>query len=204
MATTFPRTIKPARFSMPVFAGGPLVSISHSGKVNTRTTLQVGRVWEEFFNFKFDGDGKEFVALLNNYFNRATSLDVAHQSFLTTLGAGGGTPLVNGASQTGSSIVTNGWPNTTLVLKAGDLITFATGPTLVYDVTADGTSDGSGNLTLSISPNIPSGSSPGNNDAITITASVVFRAKILERPRIPLAKADEWIAGLRVAFQETP
>ncbi len=203
MATTFPRTIKPARFSMPVFAGGPLVSVSHSGKVNTRTTLQVGRVWEEFFNFKFDEDGKEFVALLNNYWNRATSLDVAHQSFLTTLGAGGGTPLVNGASQTGASIVTNGWPNDTLVLKAGDVVQFA-GVTLVYDVTADVTSDGSGNATIPISPNIFSGGSPTNGGAVTITASVVFRAKILERPRIPLAKADEWIAGLRVAFVETP
>ena len=203
MATTFPRTIKPARVSMPVFAGGPLISVGHSGKVNTRTTLQVGRVWEEFFNFKFDEDGKEFVALLNNYWNRATALDVAHQSFLTTLGAGGGTPVVNGADQTGASIVTNGWPNDTTVLKAGDLVQFA-GITLVYDSTGDVLSDGSGNATIPISPNIFSGGSPANAAAITITASVLFRAKILERPRIPLAKADEWIAGLRVAFVETP
>ena len=188
---------------MPVFAGGPLVSVGHSGKVNTRTTLQVGRVWEEFFNFKFDEDGKEFVALLNNFWNRATSLDVAHQSFLTTLGGGGGTPLVNGADQTGSSVVTNGWLNDTLVLKAGDLVQFA-GVTLAYDVLADLTTDGSGNGTISIGPNIFAGGSPTNGGAVTITASVVFRAKILERPRIPLAKADEWIAGLRVAFVETP
>jgi hypothetical protein len=188
---------------MPVFVGGPLVSVAHSGVVNTRTTLKVGRAWEEFFNFKFDEDGKEFVAQLNNYWNRATSLDVVHQSFLTTLGAGGGTPLVNGASQTGSSIITDGWPDSTVVLKAGDLVQFAS-ITLVYDVTADVTSDGSGNATIPISPNIFSGGSPANNAAITITASVLFRAKILERPRIPVAKADEWLAGLRVAFLETP
>ena len=203
MATTFPRTIKPQSVTMPVFPGG-LVSVSNSGKVNTRTTLQVGRVWEEFFAFKVDENGHEFLALINNFYNRQTSLDVAHQMFVATLGAGGGTPLVNGATQTGSTIVTDGWPNSTLVLKAGDLVTFATGPTLVYDVTADGTSDGSGDLTLSISPNIFSGSSPGNNNAITITASVVFRAKIREQPRIPKAKADEWINGLRLVFRETP
>lgn len=203
MATTFPRVIKPQRVTMPIFPGG-LVSVSHSGKVNTRTTLQVGRTWEEFFAFKVDEDGHQFLAEINNFYNRQTSLDVAHQMFVATLGAGGGTPLVNGASQTGSSIITDGWPNTTLVLKAGDLVTFAAGPTLVYDVLTDGTSDGSGNLTISISPNISAGGSPGNNDAITITASVVFRAKILERPRIPPAKADEWIAGLRLVFRETP
>ncbi len=203
MATTFPRTIKPNKVTVPVFPGG-LVSVGHSGKVNTRTTLQVGRIWEEFFAFKVDENGHEFLALINNFFNRQTSLDVAHQMFVDTLGAGGGTPLVNGATQTGATIITDGWPNSTLVLKAGDLVTFATGPTLVYDVTADGTSDGSGNLTLSISPNIFSGGSPGNNDAIIITASVVFRAKILEQPRIPAAKADEWINGLRLVFRETP
>ena len=204
MATTFPRTIKPNKVTVPVFPGG-LVSVSHSGKVNTRTTLQVGRTWEEFFAFKVDENGHEFLALINNFFNRQTSLDVAHQMFTTLLGAGGGTPLINGATQTGATIITDGWPNDTLVLKAGDLVSwFTTGPTLVYDVTADGTSDGSGNLTISVSPNVFSGASPGNNDAVVVTDSVVFRAKILERPRIPPAKADEWINGLRLAFVETP
>ena len=188
---------------MPVFPGG-LMSVSNSGKVNTRTTLQVGRVWEEFFAFKVDENGHEFLAEINNFYNRQTSLDVAHQMFVDTLGAGGGTPLVNGASQTGSTIATDGWPNSTLVLKAGDLVTFATGPNLVYDITADVTSNGSGVATLPVSPNVFAGGSPGNNNAITITASVVFRAKILEQPRIPPAKADEWINGLRLVFRETP
>ncbi len=200
---TFPRTILPQRVTVPVFPGG-LVSVSHGGKVNTRTTLQVGRVWEEFFAFKVDANGHEFLALINNYFNRQTSLDVAHQMFTDTLGAGGGTPLVAGASQTGATIATDGWPNSTLVLAAGDLVTFATGPNLVYDITADVTSDGSGLATLPVSPNVFAGASPGNNDAIVITASVLFKAKILEQPRIPPAKADEWINGLRLVFRETP
>ena len=204
MATTFPRTIKPNRVTLPVFPGG-LVSIGHSGKVNTRTTLQVGRTWEEFFSFKVDEDSREFLALINNFYNRQTELEVAHQMFVTTLGAGGGTPLINGADQTGASIVTDGWPNSTLVLKAGDLVSwFATGPTVVYDVTSDVTSDGSGNATIPVSPTVFAGGSPGNNDAVVITASVVFRAKILEQPRIPPAKADQWINGLRLAFRETP
>ncbi len=203
MATTFPRVIKPNRVTVPVFPGG-LSSVSHGGKVNTRTTLQVGRTWEEFFAFKVDENGHQFLAEINNFFNRQTSLDVAHQMFVDTLGAGGGTPLVNGATQTGASINSDGWPATTTVLKAGDLVTFATGPTLVYDITADVTSDGGGAAALPVSPNVFAGASPGNNDAIIITASVVFRAKILEQPRIPAAKADEWINGLRLVFRETP
>ena len=203
MATAFPRTIKPQRVTAPVFPGG-LVSIGHSGKVNTRTTLQVGRTWEEFFAFKVDENGHEFLAQLNNFFNRQTSLDVGHQMFTDTLGAGGGTPLVAGASQTGSTIATDGWPVSTVVLKAGDLVTFASGINIVYDITADVTSDGAGLATLPVSPNVFAGGSPGNNDAITITASVTFLAKILEPPRIPPAKADEWINGLRIAFREFP
>ena len=203
MATTFPRVIKPQRVTYPVFPGG-LASIGHSGKVNTRTTLQVGRVWEEFFAFKVDENGHQFLAEIMNFYNRQMSLDVGHQMFTTTLGAGGGTPLVAGASQTGASIATDGWPATTLVLKAGDLVTFATGATVVYDITADVTSDGAGLATLPVSPNVFAGGSPGNNDAIAITAAVTFLAKILEQPRIPPAKADEWINGLRLAFRETP
>ena len=36
------------------------------------------------------------------------------------LGAGGGAPIVAGPDQTGSSLLTDGWPADTLVLKAGD------------------------------------------------------------------------------------
>lgn len=80
-------------------------------------------------------------------------------------GAGGGTPLVNGGSQSGYTLVTDGWPNSTLVLKAGDWIEVNG---LLRMVVADGTSDGSGNLTLDISPGIGPGQSPANNDPVTI------------------------------------
>lgn len=84
----------------------------------------------------------------------------------TRHGVGGGTPLVNGGSQTGTSLITDGWPNSTLVVKDGDLIQLATGQ-LVMAV-ADGTSDGSGNLTLSIEPKLRS--SPADNSALTLSS----------------------------------
>jgi hypothetical protein len=80
------------------------------------------------------------------------------------LGAGGGTPLVNGGSQTGSSLITDGWPNSTLVLKKGDYFTVNGEYKMI---TADITSDGSGNATLTFAPVLRS--SPANNAAITIT-----------------------------------
>jgi hypothetical protein len=85
-----------------------------------------------------------------------------------TVGAHGGTPLSNGATQSGASIITDGWTaSVTGLLKEGDVITFAgvydvnfenkkqLGTTLKqFVVTADVNSDGSGNATIAISPSI--------------------------------------------------
>jgi hypothetical protein len=77
------------------------------------------------------------------------------------------TPLVAGANQTGSSIITNGWAAAIATrLKKGDCITFAgvymvdpisfqsNGVLQQFVVTADVASDGSGNATIPISPSI--------------------------------------------------
>ena len=92
-----------------------------------------------------------------------------------TVGALGGTPLVKGASQTGSSLLTDGWSaSITGVLKQGDSIRLlgvaAAVAGTVYGVnritkenlpdqqdfvvTADVNSDASGNATIPISPSI--------------------------------------------------
>jgi hypothetical protein len=117
--------------------------------------------------------------------------------------ATGSTPLVNGGSQnvtyanaTGANtqtLVTDGWANSTAVLKAGDVFTMAgvyavnpvpgegttgkmTMPYLQqFTVTADASSDGSGNATLTISPAIITtgaqqtvSAAPADNAAITV------------------------------------
>lgn len=84
-----------------------------------------------------------------------------------TVGALGGTPLVNGASQTGSSLITDGWTAAAATrLNVGDVFTIAgvyavnpqtrasTGRLRQFVVTAAGVSDGSGNMTISIYPAI--------------------------------------------------
>ena len=120
-----------------------------------------------------------------------------------TIGAHGGTPLVNGASQTGASLVTDGWTASTAVLKEGDVITLAgvnavnpqsresTGVLRQFVVTANVTSDGSGNATIAISPSITTGTgfqtvtgSPADNAAITVSgpASATARVGLAHHP----------------------
>lgn len=129
-----------------------------------------------------------------------------------TVGPLGGTPLVNGASQNttyalskttnSQSLVTDGWTAAAASrVKAGDVFTIAgvyavnpvpgegtTGKTVMpylqqFTVLADGSSDGSGNLTLSIAPAIiTSGpyqtvsAAPADNAALTFlgTASTAY------------------------------
>jgi hypothetical protein len=108
-----------------------------------------------------------------------------------TIGALGGTPVVDGANQTGSSILTSGWTANAAILNAGDIIYFAsvyavnpqsfqsTGSLRGFVVTSNVTANGSGVATIPISANsglgiVTSGpfqnvtAAPANNAAITI------------------------------------
>lgn len=104
-----------------------------------------------------------------------------------TVGTYGGTPLVNNASQTGSSLVTDGWSSTTL--NEGDVFTIdgvfsvnpqnyqSTGQLQQFVVTAT-ISDTTGDMTIPISPAIiTSGAfqtvtaSPANNAAINVVGT---------------------------------
>lgn len=85
--------------------------------------------------------------------------------FTSGSATGASTPVINGANQTGSSIVTSGWGSGTANLKRGDIVTFAgvyavnplskesTGRLHQFVLTAD-VSDAAGAATLSISPSI--------------------------------------------------
>lgn len=85
----------------------------------------------------------------------------------TPRGVATGTPLVNGAGQTGRSLVTDGWtPSITGILKAGDYIQLGTGTTTrLYKVMQDVNSNGSGQATLDIFPILRE--SPADNAAVT-------------------------------------
>lgn len=112
------------------------------------------------------------------------------------VGAYAGTPVVNGAGQTGSALVTNGWTaSITGLLNVGDVFTIAgvfainpknrqsTGSLQNFVVTSTQNSDSGGNSTLNIYPAITTSGayqtvsvSPANLAAITIkgTASNLY------------------------------
>ena len=116
-----------------------------------------------------------------------------------TAGTYAGTSLVNGASQTGSSLVTDGWSSGASDLKEGDLITIAnvyavnpknrqsTGALQQFVVTSD-ISDSSGAMTISISPSITLtgpyqtvNSLPANDAAVSVvsgTTALVSRQNL--------------------------
>lgn len=93
----------------------------------------------------------------------------AYDHYNTLQGAGGGTPLVVGGSQTGNTLATDGWPNNTLVLKKGDA--FSVNNELKI-VTADATTNGSGAVTISFEPKIRV--SPADNAPITTTNAYCY------------------------------
>lgn len=66
-----------------------------------------------------------------------------------------GTPVIDGASQTGTELITAGWTTSTTILRAGQFISLGTGDTTrLHQVTADVTSDGTGAATLPLLPPI--------------------------------------------------
>ena len=135
-----------------------------------------------------------------------------------TVGALGGTPLVNGASQSGASLITDGWTASTGAVAQGDIIDAAgalgvnpmskdsTGNRRQYTVTAAGTANASGQLTISISPSIVlSGAyqnvsaAPTNDGAIRIFGSAADSASVATRQALAFHK--EWMTA---AFVDLP
>lgn len=131
-----------------------------------------------------------------------------------TAGLQGGTPLSNGATQTGASIATDGWSNSiTGVVKAGDVLTFAgvysvnpltkisTGILQDFVVTADANSNGSGQATILISPPVTTSTayqtvstSIADNSAIVVktgtTGQITPQSLIFNRDAFTFVMAD--------------
>ena len=93
-----------------------------------------------------------------------------------TASVSAGTPVINGASQTGDQLIIDGATTSqTGYLKAGDYIQLSSGATSrLHKVLQDANSDGSGNVTLTIFPDIRT--SPSDNSTVVVTgARGVFR-----------------------------
>mgnify|MGYP000099990583 CR=1 FL=1 len=120
--------------------------------------LQISRLWRSFF-LQLRGRAGTFKLIIPGTGAPSTAYT-------------GAVGLVDGASQTGLTLVTKTWDNTTLVLQDGDYFT-------VNDelkiLTADATTDGAGAVTLSFEP--PLRTSPADGAALTI-ANPYFIARL--------------------------
>lgn len=129
-----------------------------------------------------------------------------------TPGTFAGTILVNGAGQTGSTLICDGATASSAVLKAGDVFTLpgvygvhretrqAFGYLQQFVCTSDATADGSGNVTIGISPSIVTSganqtvtASPADNAALTFagTASTPYGVNLaFHKDAFTFATAD--------------
>lgn len=197
-----PRLASPWRFPQ------GLESWGESGKGQFRSVQNMGRMWEEVYPV-LDMETQAVRALLeaiNRSLREKVVWDVQHPYLHVRKGAGGGTPLVNGADQTGAAVTIDGASaSITNWLRAGDIIAIA-GQPVVYDVQADVNTNGSGQATIPISPPIFVGRSPADNAAVEIVpANIFFKAVILDVSQFPDIDTTKYLdAGMTIVWREQP
>jgi hypothetical protein len=157
---TWPASVSPASASLTWVDNTAVFPSPLSGTV--RTESRPGGRWAMSLTVQNLRDVpviEAFLFRLNGAEHRAIIRDFAYKR----QGAGGGSPVVAGAGQTGYTLATSGWPNSTLVLKAGDRIGVAG---QMITVAEDATSNGSGNVTLQLAQELRT--APANGAAIEI------------------------------------
>jgi hypothetical protein len=143
------------------------------------------------------------LAFISKTWNRGEIHDFTHPllpgSGIAKNGTGSGTPAVDGASQTGTTLVTDGWGNNeTNAVRAGDVIKLAN-DTAIYMVDEDASSNGTGQMTIPITPALRK--SPGDGDLITISG-VTFTATIMSRSQHEGSSAPQYYGGVRILVAE--
>ena len=148
-------------------------------------------------------------AIQKGYMGPLSNFDVFKSANIPThtVGNYSGTPLINGANQTGDTIVTDGWTASVsgLLLK-GDVISFAdvyevnpqsyqsTGRLQRFVVQKNVDSDGTGNATIQVSPSINDGTLTtvdGQGDNISLKAY----QNVTQAPADNAAISVEGVAG---------
>lgn len=108
----------------------------------------------------------------------------------TARGGVGGTPRVNGTSQEGVVLITDGWTaGQSPIIRAMDYFLLESN---LYAVTADANSDGSGNATLDIMP--PLRESPADNAILDVT-DPQMTARLLEPMSFSISTAQHYFTS---------
>jgi hypothetical protein len=132
-----------------------------------------GQMWTADISLKpmKRADAEQWVAWLISLRGQLGTFLLGDPIGATARGAATGTPLVNGASQTGGSLVIDGATNSvTGWLKAGDYIQLGTGSSSrLHKVLADADSSAGGAVTLDIWPHIRV--APADNATVTVSSA---------------------------------
>lgn len=132
-----------------------------------------GQMWTADISLKpmKRADAEQWVAWLISLRGQLGTFLLGDPTAVTARGAATGTPLVNGALQTGGSLVIDGaTPSITGWLKAGDYIQLGSNvSSCLHKVLADANSDSGGNVTLDIWPHIRI--APADNATVTVSSA---------------------------------
>jgi hypothetical protein len=198
-------------------------STPHDGRVmilDGDAGVEAGQVHKGIFHQPMVGD-----IIKEGHIGRLYGFDMSESENIKTHTSGtpGGTPLVNGAGQSGSTLNIKGMTATTGDYHAGDIITIAnvnsvnrlskenTGSLQPFVITALGTADGSGNLAASISPaivltgdyqNVATG--PVDNAAITLIAdhqaNLAFRKDAIALVTVPFERPESAVSWGQASY----
>lgn len=196
----FPRTIIPRTCSVPK-KPAPLISGTQGLKREFRQTAAVGVTWRETWPAldMSQQSVREFVMEIQRLWTQGESFTITPLEWRTAAGtlATGTTGLVDGAGQSGGSLVTDGWAAGTIL--AGDYITVAGIPHALWlraNVTV-----AAGAATFSIDPPIASGQSPGDNDVVTVNG--LLTCQIIEPPvDVESLDGSQFYSGMTLTFGE--
>lgn len=109
-----------------------------------------------------------------------------------------GTPLVNGGSQTGSSLITDGWTAGYVIPKGKFFSVSVSGLLYLYQTTAAVTASGAGAATLSIRPMLRS--SPADNAALNVNPAKVEGFVTANEDAFNIG--DERVVSLKFTIEE--
>lgn len=201
MSGTYPTSPRPDNVRITSITP-TMVSVAHSLKRQVRTRgAHRWRIDLEYSELRRDEMAPlwAFLVAQRGQYETFTIVPAGHE---TPLGALGGTPLVNGAVAAGLRSVPIDGLDTSITgwLKAGDFLRFDN-HTKVYMLTADASSDGSGEATLTIEPALRS--ALADNEPVTVSSvpftvalaqdnqEVPFRGGLRYQLNVPLIEAPE-------------
>lgn len=173
MAIVFPVNFPAVGIRSMTIRGRNIVGLSASPFTGQQQVYKhAGQWWESEVTLPpmKRADAEQVVAFLMSLNGRFGTFLLGDPANASPRGVGTGTPLVNGGSQSGQDLITDGWTaDQTGILKAGDWIQIGSGlSTNLHKVLVDANSDASGNCTLTIWPDIRSG--VGDDAAITVSS----------------------------------